>query len=408
MSGRRVVVTGMGLVSCLGNDLKTVSRSLRESTSGIVAVPNYVEQGLRTHVAGMVAEREALRDRVDRKLARFMGDAAIYSHLSAEQAVQQAGLSAEDLKSDRVGVVAGSGGGSPVNQVELMDVLREKGIRRVGAFRVPRVMSSTVSANLSTAFGTQGINYSISSACATGVHNIGVAAQQIAAGLQDIVLAGGADEESIAMTAPFDAMGALSTKYNDTPELASRPFAGDRDGFVVGEGAAILVLEALEHAEKRGANIIAEVVGYAATADGADMVAPSGGGAVRAMKIAMEDLDGPIDYINAHGTSTPAGDMTELKAIRDVFGPDIPPISSTKGITGHALGAAGSLEAVFSLIMLTEGFLAANKNLSPENMDPEAKGFPLLLEVREQPMSLVMTNSFGFGGTNGVLVFRKV
>jgi 3-oxoacyl-[acyl-carrier-protein] synthase-1 len=406
MTERRVVITGIGIISCIGNDRPTVTESLRSMRSGIKANEHYKELGLRSQVSGSVPDREALLKQVDRKLTRFMGDAALYAHLSMEQAIADSGLDAGLISHPRTGLIAGSGGGSPINQVEGMKVLEERGIRRVGAFRVPRIMSSTVSANLCTAFSIKGVNYSITSACATSAHSIGAAAEQIAWGKQDIMFAGGGEEESVELTLFFDAMGALSSKYNDSPETASRPFDATRDGFVAAGGGAMLVLEEYEHARKRGAKIYGEILGYGATSDGADMVAPSGEGARRCMEMALAGVKAPVDYINAHGTSTPAGDITELKAIAEVFGSDMPPISSTKSLTGHSLGATGAQEIIFSLIMMEDGFLSGTANV--KTPDPEAEGFPLVLETREAQPSVVLSNSFGFGGTNASLVIGKV
>ncbi|NBD38501.1 MAG: beta-ketoacyl-ACP synthase I, partial [Verrucomicrobia bacterium] len=327
MTQRRVVVTGVGVISCIGNSVAEVETSLREMRSGIRFNEGYAEAGLRSQVSGTVPDGEALVQRVDRKLARFMGDAAMYAYLAMEEAISASGLDKDTVSHPRTGLIAGSGGGSPLNQIEGRRLLEEKGIRRVGAFRVPRIMSSTVSANLCTAYGIKGINYSITSACATSAHSIGAAAEQIQLGKQDVMFAGGGEEESLELTLFFDAMGALSSNYNDRPAWASRPFDANRDGFVAAGGGAMLVLEEYELAKARGAPILAEILGYGATSDGADMVAPSGEGAVRCMQLATADCDRPVDYINAHGTSTPAGDITELKAIREVFGESVPLIS---------------------------------------------------------------------------------
>ena len=406
MEKRRVVITGIGVISCLGHDVAAVTESLRAMRSGISFNTRYAELGMRSQVSGSVKDQESLLQKVDRKLARFMGDAALYAYLSMEQAIADSGLEEGVIRHPRTGLIAGSGGGSPVNQVEGMDILKERGIRRVGAFRVPRIMSSTVSANLCTAYGIQGINYSITSACATSAHGIGAAAEQIAWGKQDVMFAGGGEEESAELSLFFDAMGALSTKYNDTPETASRPFDATRDGFVAAGGGAMVVLEEYGHAKARGARIYAELIGYGANSDGADMVAPSGEGAVRCMRLALEGLDRKIDYINAHGTSTPAGDMTELKALREVFGDDIPPITSTKSLTGHSLGATGAQEAIYSLIMMRDGFIGGSANIT--QLDPEAEGFPIVQETREARIDVALSNSFGFGGTNATLVFGRV
>ena len=406
MQKRRVVVTGMGIVSCIGEGIPAVTDSLRKLSSGIRFNPRYAELGLRSQISGSIQNIEDLIAKVDRKLTRFMGDAALFAYLSMQQAIEDSGLEPALVSHPRTGLIAGSGGGSPVNQVEGMEILRDRGIRRVGAFRVPRIMSSTVSANLCTAFAILGLNYSITSACATSAHGIGAAAEQIAWGNQDVMFAGGGEEESAELTLFFDAMGALSSKYNDTPQTASRPFDATRDGFVAAGGGAMLVLEEYEHAKARGAKIYAEIIGYGANSDGADMVAPSGEGAVRCMQMALKDVDRPVDYINAHGTSTPAGDMTELKAVRNVFGEQIPAISSTKSLTGHSLGATGAQEAIYSLIMMQEGFISGSANI--QTLDPEAEGFPIVRETREARLDVVLSNSFGFGGTNASLVFGRV
>ncbi len=399
----RIVVTGMGIASCLGNDLDTVATSLREGRSGIRAVPEYVELGLRSHVAGVV--ELDLESIIDRKLKRFMGDAAAYAYVAARDAVAHAGLDPEQLKAPRVGVIAGSGGGSAQWQMETGELLRAKGVRRIGPYMVPRTMCSTVSAALATAFGIQGVSYSISAACATSAHCIGAAADMIRGGLQDIVLVGGGEELHWGMTSQFDAMGALSTSFNDTPDKASRPYDADRDGFVIAGGGGMLVLESLEHAQARGATILAELVGYGVTSDGLDMVAPSGEGAVRCMHMALRAVEGPIDYLNTHGTSTPVGDITELNAVREVFGDAVPPLSSTKALSGHSLGAASVHEAIYSLLMMRDGFMSASYNI--ENLDPRAEGFPILRETRDATLRTVMSNSFGFGGTNACLVFAR-
>jgi 3-oxoacyl-[acyl-carrier-protein] synthase-1 len=406
MSSRRVVITGMGIVSCLGNSRSAVADALRASRSGIESKQSYVDAGLRSQVAGTVKDVEALTASVDRKLARFMGEAGLYAYVSMRDAIADAGLDEALVSHPRTGLIAGSGGGSPLNQREGLDLLREKGIRRVGAFRVPRIMSSTVSANLATAFRILGVNYSITSACATSTHCIGAAYEQIQWGKQDLVFAGGGEEETVELTLFFDAMGALSSAYNASPTIASRPYDVNRDGFVAGGGGGMLVLEEYEHAVRRGAKIYAEIVGYGATSDGADMVAPSGAGAIRCMRDALATVDTPVDYINTHGTSTPAGDIVELKAIREVFGNEVPALSSTKCLTGHSLGATGVQEAIYSLIMMQDGFLAACANI--EELDPEAEGFPLVREVREASPRTIMTNNFGFGGTNATLVLRSL
>jgi len=400
---RRVVVTGMGIASSLGNTLDEVSRSLREQRSGIRFNPVYAERGLRSQVSGRPdIDLEAA---VDRRTRRFMGDAAAYAWLSMRDAIADAGLEAADVSNPRTGLVAGSGGASSFNQVWAADTLREKGIKRVGPMMVTRCMGSTVSACLATPFAIKGVNYSITSACATSAHCIGHAAQLIRWGQQDVMFAGGGEEESWELSMLFDAMGAMSSGRNDDPEKASRAFDAGRDGFVIAGGGGMLVLESLEHAQARGARIIAELVGFGATSDGADMVAPSGEGAMRCMRQAMSELSRPVDYINAHGTSTPVGDAAELSAIREIFGSEAPLISSTKSLSGHSLGAAGAQEAIYSLLMMRDGFVAGSANL--EQPDPMAEGLPLLPETREQTLDLVMSNSFGFGGTNATLVFSR-
>ena len=401
--GRRVVVTGMGIVSCIGNDLETVTGALRDSRPGIRADPVYAEMGLRSQVSGVPQlDLEAL---IDRKLRRFMGDAAAYAFVALRDAIAQSGLGEAQVSHPRTGLIMGSGGGSPTNQIESADTLRTRGIRRVGPYQVTRTMSSTVSACLATAFGVKGLNYSISSACATSAHCIGVAAQQIQAGLQDVVFAGGGEEVSWGMAMLFDGMGALSTRYNDTPERASRAYDADRDGFVIAGGGGALVLESLEHAQARGATILGELVGFGASSDGVDMVAPSGDGAIACMRMAIEGLDGGIDYINTHGTSTPVGDVSELRAMRAVFGEAMPPFSSTKSLTGHSLGATSVHEAIFCLLMLQRGFIAGSANV--DTVDPEAQGLPLARESRDADLRTVLSNSFGFGGTNASLVLRR-
>ncbi len=400
---KRVVITGMGLVSCLGNDRSSVAQSLRESRSGIRAIPEYAELGFRSQVGGMPdIDLDAL---IDRKQRRFMGDASAFAHVSMADAIKDAGLSADAIANPRIGVIAGSGGGSCANQVEAADLLRTKGVRRVGPYMVTRTMCSTVSANLATAFHIRGLNYSISSACATSAHCIGAAMEQIQLGKQDIVFAGGGEELHWAQTMLFDAMGALSSKYNDTPALASRAYDADRDGFVISGGGGMVVVESLEHAQARGARILAEIVGYGATSDGADMVAPSGEGAARCMRQALATVDGKIDYLNTHGTSTPVGDVAELGAMRDVFGSDVPAFSSTKSLSGHSLGAAGVQEAIYCLLMMEHGFIAGSANIG--NLDPAAEGMPIVRQSRDAQLDTVMSNSFGFGGTNASLVLRR-
>ncbi len=402
---RRVVVTGLGVTCSIGNDREAVTESLRQGNSGIVFVPEYEKLGFRSHVHGSVDID--LDSRINRKLKRFMGDSAAYNYVAMQEAIEDAGLGEEHISSPRTGLIAGSGGASTANLSQAFDTLREKGAKKVGPFMVPRTMSSSNSACLSTAYKIKGVNYSISSACSTSAHCIGNACEQIQYGKQDIVFAGGGEELDWSMTLLFDAMGALSSKYNDTPGKASRAYDANRDGFVIAGGGGMLVLEELEHARARGAKIYAEVVGYGATSDGYDMVQPSGEGAVRCMQQAMESVDTPIDYINAHGTSTPIGDTRELEAIKAVFGDNIPAISSTKSLTGHSLGAAGVHEAVYSLLMLANDFVCASANI--EQLDPAADGFPIQRELREQAgLRTVMSNSFGFGGTNASLIFRKL
>ncbi len=402
---KRVVVTGMGIVSCLGNDKDAVLDALRTGRSGIKFQEAYKEKGFRSHVAGSVDIN--LSELIDRKILRFMGDAAAYAYLSMQQAIADAGLSEEQVSNERTGIIMGSGGASSMNLVEAADILREKGLKRVGPYRVTQTMGSTTSACLATPFKIKGVNYSISSACATSAHCVGVALEQIQLGKQDIVFAGGGEEEHWTLTALFDAMGALSTKYNETPDQASRAYDANRDGFVIAGGGGCLVIEEYEHAKARGAKIYAEIVGYGATSDGYDMVAPSGEGAVRCMKQALSTVEGDIDYINSHGTSTPVGDLAELRAIKETFGSNIPAISSTKSLTGHSLGATGVQEAIYSLLMMENDFICASANI--ETLDPEAEGMPIVLKRQDDvKLNRVMSNSFGFGGTNATLVFQKV
>ncbi len=403
-SMRRVVVTGMGIASCLGNDLDTVSASLRAGRAGIRHLPDAAERGLRSQVGGAV--QLDLDAAIDRKLKRFMSDAAAYSYLSLRDAIADAGLDEAAVSHPRTGLIAGSGGGSSRWQVEAADILRERGVRKVGPYMVPRTMCSTVSANLATAFKIKGLSYSISAACATSAHCIGAGADLIRHGAQDIVFAGGGEDLDWTMTVMFDAMGALSTSFNETPASASRPYDANRDGFVIAGGGGMLVLEDYEHAVARGARIHAELLGYGVTSDGADMVAPSGEGAVRCMRMAMEGVDRPIDYLNTHGTSTPLGDITELGAVREVFGDAVPPLSSTKALSGHSLGAASVHEAIYCLLMMRDGFVAGSANIT--DLDPACAGFPILRESRDADLRTVMSNSFGFGGTNAALVFGKL
>ena len=401
---RRIAITGMGIASCLGNDLDTVSTSLREGRAGIRHLPEAAERGLRSQVGGAV--ELDLEAAIDRKLKRFMSDAAAYSYVSLRDAIADAGLDEAAVSDPRTGLIAGSGGGSSRWQVETADLLRDRGVRKVGPYMVPRTMCSTVSANLATAFKIKGLSYSLSAACATSAHCIGAAADLIRHGAQDIMFAGGGEDLDWTMSVMFDAMGALSTGFNDTPATASRPYDANRDGFVIAGGGGMLVLEDYEHAKARGAHIHAELIGYGVTSDGADMVAPSGEGAVRCMRMAMAGIDRPVDYLNTHGTSTPLGDITELNAVREVFGDAIPPLSSTKALSGHSLGAASVHEAIYSLLMLRDGFIAGSANI--ETLDPRCEGFPIVRETRDSKLDTVMSNSFGFGGTNAAVVFARV
>ena len=400
----RVVVTGMGIVSSLGNNKSEVLESLKKAKSGIEFSEKYAEMGLRSHVHGSISEINT-KDVIDRKMLRFMADAAIYNAIALDEAIKQSGLSEEMVSHERTGLIMGSGGASNVNVIDSADILREKGIKRVGPYRVPRAMGSTTSACLSTLFKIKGINYSISSACSTSAHCIGNAMEQIQMGKQDVVFAGGGEELDWSLTMLFDAMGALSSKYNDTPEKASRAYDANRDGFVISGGGGALVLESLEYAEARGAHIIAELVGYGATSDGYDMVAPSGEGAKRCMELAISTVNGSIDYINAHGTSTPVGDMKELQAIKQVFNSKIPLIGSTKSLSGHALGAAGVNESIYSLLMLENDFVAESVNI--ETLDKEAEGMPIVRKTTQLKLNRILSNSFGFGGTNACLVFER-
>ncbi|MFB0961885.1 MAG: beta-ketoacyl-ACP synthase I [Pseudomonas sp.] len=401
---RRAVITGLGIVSCLGNDKNTVAANLRAGHTGIRFNPSYAEMGLRSHVSGTVdIDLEAL---IDRKFLRFMGQAAAFSYIAMQQAIEDSGLSPEDVSNPRTGLIAGSGGASTLNQMEAIDTLREKGVKRIGPYRVTRTMGRTVSACLATPFKIKGVNYSVSSACATSAHCIGQALEQIQLGKQDIVFAGGGEEEHWSQSCLFDAMGALSTQYNDTPEKASRAYDSKRDGFVIAGGGGMVVVEELEHALKRGAKIYAEIVGYGATSDGYDMVAPSGEGAVRCMQQALATVDTPIDYLNTHGTSTPVGDVAEIRAVREVFGDNAPPISSTKSLSGHSLGAAGVQEAIYSLLMMEGDFIAGSINI--DELDEEAKDLPIVEKTRENvTLNTVMSNSFGFGGTNATLILKR-
>lgn len=402
---RRVVVTGIGIVSCLGNSKETVLESLKQGTSGIRFNETYKEKGFRSQISGSIdIDKTAL---IDRKVLRFMGDSSAFAYISMQQAIEDAGLTLEEISSPRIGLIAGSGGASCENQVNATEIMTEKGVKRIGPYMVPRIMASTVSACLATAFKIKGVNYSISSACATSSHCIGHGMEQIQSGKHDIIFAGGGEEEHWSQSMLFDAMGALSTKYNDAPETASRPFDQSRDGFVIAGGGGMLVLEELEHARQRNAPIYAELVGYGASSDGYDMVAPSGEGAVRCMQEAMATVDTPIDYINAHGTSTPVGDVSELRAVKTVFGDKVPAVSSTKSLSGHSLGAAGVHEAIYSLLMLKHGFIAGTANVA--ELAEEAADIPVITgSAVNRTLSTVMSNSFGFGGTNATLIFRNV
>ncbi len=406
MSLRRVVITGLGIVSSIGNNAKEVTEALKAGKSGISFSQEYADMGFRSHVHGdLDIDLDSL---IDRKLKRFMGDGAAYNYIAMQQAIEDAGLEESEVSNIRTGLVVGSGGPSTANIVQAADVMREKGIRRVGPYMVTRGMSSTNSACLATPFKIKGVNYSITSACSTSAHCIGNAMEQIQLDKQDIVFAGGGEELHWTLSVLFDGMGAMSSKYNETPETASRAFDAGRDGFVISGGGGTFVLEELEHAKARGAKIYAEIVGYGATSDGLDMVQPSGEGAVRCMQqaLATVDNDVKIDYINAHGTSTPVGDIKELEAMKEVFGDNLPHISSTKSLTGHALGAAGVNEAIYSLLMMQNNFLSASANIT--ELDPGAEGFPIVRELQENvDLNCVMSNSFGFGGTNACLIMQK-
>ena len=402
---RRVVVTGMGIVSSIGNDTQQVLASLREGRSGIELCDTYREMGFRSHVHGSL--KIDLDSLVDRKTKRFMGDAAAYAYVSMQQAIRDAGLEEKEISHERTGIIIGSGGPSTRNILLACDAARDKGPKKVGPFMVPRNMSSSTSANLATAFAIKGINYTISSACATSAHCIGNAAEQIQWGKQDIMFAGGGEELDWTLSGLFDAMQALSTNYNDRPEVASRAYDANRDGFVISGGGGCVVLEEYEHAKARGAKIYGELVGYGATSDGVDMVQPSGEGGARCMRMAVETVHGPIDYINTHGTSTPVGDTIELEGITDVFGDKVPPLSSTKSLTGHSQGATGVHEAIYSLLMLNNDFICASANI--ETLDPKCEGMPIVRErIDNAGLNTVLSNSFGFGGTNACLAFSRV
>ena len=398
------MITGLGIVSSIGNNKSEVLTSLKEGKSGISASEQFKEYNLRSQVWGNIDLD--VSELVDRKTMRFMGEASAYAYIAMKEAIEDAGLSEEQVSNPRTGIVAGSGGASSKNQIIACDILREKGVKRVGPYQVPRTMSSTCSATLATPFKIKGINYSISSACATSAHCIGHALEQIQLGKQDIVFAGGGEEVDWTLAGMFDAMGALSTKYNETPEQASRTYDADRDGFVISGGGGMVVVEEYEHAVARGAKIYAEIVGYGATSDGFDMVAPSGEGAERCMEMALATVDGDIDYLNTHGTSTPVGDVKELGAIQNVFGGKSPMISATKAMTGHALGAAGVHEAIYSLLMMENKFVAPSVNVN--TLDEKAEGLNIITETTDAEITTAMSNSFGFGGTNATLVFKKV
>jgi len=400
---RRVVITGMGIVSPLGNTLEEVLVSLRQGRSGITFRPAYKKLNLHSQVGGFSSVN--LTEHIDKKTLRFMGHAASYAFIAMRQAIHHSGLSGDDVSNPRTGLIMGSGGTSASNVVNTADIIRKRGVRRLSPFMVPRTMSSTVSACLTAPFQIKGVCFSISSACATGSHCLGSGMEQILMGKQDIVFAGSSDEEHWTQTCMFDAMGALSGNFNDTPQRASRPYDVNRDGFVVANGAGVVVLEELQHALRRDAHIYGELTGYGTTADGYEMVTPSGEGAVRCMKLALETVTSPVDYINAHGTSTPIGDLVELQAIREVFGDAIPAISSTKSLSGHSLGAAGVHEAIYSLLMLNHNFIAASANV--ETIDPQAADMPIVTKTFESELTTVMSNSYGFGGTNACLVFQK-
>jgi 3-oxoacyl-[acyl-carrier-protein] synthase-1 len=401
---RRVAVTGLGVVSCIGIDKASVTESLKSGTSGIHFNEEFAEYGFRSQVSGKVDIN--FSDHIDRKALRFMGDAAAYAYIAMQQAIEDSGLEDSDISNEKSGIIMGSGGTSCANQLECADTIRTKGVKRVGPYRVTQIMGSTVSACLATPFKIKGVNYSISSACATSSHCIGNGYELIQSGKQDIVFAGGGEELHWNMAGAFDAMGALSSSYNDSAATASRPYDSTRDGFVISLGSGCLVLEEWEHAKARGAKIYAELTGYGATSDGYDMVAPSGEGAIRCMKQALATNKGPVDYINTHGTSTPVGDTAELRAIREMFGDDVPAISSTKALSGHSLGAAGVHEAIFSLLMMENNFLAGSANIT--NLDPDAEGMNILLESKlDTPVNRILSNSFGFGGTNACLVFDR-
>lgn len=402
---RRVAITGIGIVSCIGNSTAEVSDSLKNGKSGISRADKYVELGFRSQIYGMpTLDIEAA---VDKRVRRFMGEGAAWNYVAMEQAIADAGLEENDIINPMTGLIMGSGGPSTRTLIEAADTTRESGPKRIGPFAVPKCMSSTNSATLATPFGIKGVNYSISSACATSTHCIGNAAEMIQWGKQDVVFAGGGEALEWSLSSLFDAMGAMSSKYNDTPTSASRAYDKNRDGFVIAGGAGVLVLEEMKRAQKRGAKIYAEIAGYGATSDGHDMVQPSGEGAIRCMEMAMKDLDVPVDYINPHATSTPVGDIKEIEALREVFGADCPPISATKSLTGHSLGAAGVQEAIYSLLMMQDDFITASAHI--EELDPDFADMSIVQETREDAgLNCILSNSFGFGGTNGSLVMKRV
>ena len=401
---RRAVITGLGVVSCLGNSKQEVADSLRAGRSGIRFNESFRDMGLRSQVSGHVDID--IKEHIDRKVLRFMGDAAAYAYIAMQQAVDDSGLDDDEISNPRTGLIAGSGGASSANIVASADILREKGVRRIGPYMVPRTMGSTVSACLATPFRIKCVNMSLTSACATSAHCIGAAWEQIQLGKQDVIFAGGGEENHWSLASLFDAMGALSTKYNETPERASRTYDQNRDGFVIAGGAGMVVVEELEHARARGARIYAEIVGYGATSDGFDMVAPSGEGAVRCMQLARATTDAPIDYFNTHGTSTPVGDSRELEAMREVFGDDVPRFGSTKSLCGHSLGATGAQEAIHCLLMLEDDFIAPSINV--DDPDPAVADMPLVTATIDTAgIKTAMTNSFGFGGTNATLILQK-
>lgn len=404
---QRVVITGAGIISCIGNELTTVSRSLQQGKSGLALNPIYQQKGFKACVSGSIDDDSLDTSQIDRKLKRFLSKASLYGYLSALQAIDQAGLTLNDIAhKPNIGVIAGSGGASSADVVTAVDAMREKGLRGVGAMAVPKTMASTVSASVATGLKIGGISYSIASACATSTHCVGHAMELIQLGKQDIILAGGGEQEDWTQSCMFDAMGAMSTQYNITPQQASRPYDAERDGFVIAGGGGMVVVESLASAQQRGATILAEIVGYGASSDGADMVAPSGVGAVNCMKQALKQAGlATVDYINTHGTSTPIGDITELEAIRQVFGSELPPISSTKSMTGHSLGAVGVQELIYCILMLNEGFIAPNINI--ENLDDKAKDFDIVRKTRKTELNTIMTNSFGFGGTNASLIIKR-